>query len=403
MARALQLGVSMPIYGEPFAHCIDQLSSTEDVDPRLIATGAVVLFNTMQHSDSMYTYARPGILTDPKFVRELKALQQSMAARKGMVPLSPEFAMTTEEGKEQVSFNGIVLEVAEAAHPGTQRVLSDMNYERFWNNTIIMGTGAQISNLTVEQALAEDIGNQLPHVTLGNEATSQVVVAAVRNYSGPIRIIDLGAGPGATTAAVISRFHEVPGGVDFSRVSLTAIEGNRGYVDGGLQEFGKAAVVKMQDAGGNLQLQMRPDSEDAYQPGTLSLVHGEIGETIAKLEGVHQGLTIVMQNYVPHRLVDSVKVTLAQQIRRVSKDSLFVGGGLSNNTSDKTNRPCLNFWPDGTLNVGMEHRRRIFEASGYSVHDLSSEGVPRVITQRLGDRLAAGVTNDAHFTIARSI
>jgi hypothetical protein len=402
-ARALQLGSSMPIYGEPFAHCLDQLSSTEDVDPRLVAAAAVVLFNTMQHSDGMYTHARPGIRTNPKFVSELKALQHSMVARKGMLPLSPEFAMAVEEGKEQVAFAGIVMGVAEAARPGVQRVLSDVNYERFWNNTRIMGTGVQISDVTIEQALTEDVGNQLSHVTLGNLGVSEEVMYLVNNYPGLIRIIDGGAGSGATTGAVISRFHEAPGGVDLSRISITVIEGNRGYVDGGLQELGKAAVAKMQETGNDLQLQIRPDQDDAYQPGTLSLVHGELGQTIAQLEGVHDGLTIVMLNYVPHRLPDSVKVAVAQKIRQVSRESEFVFGGLSNNTSYGPNRRCLNFWPDGPLNVGMEHIRPIFEASRYRVHEIAREGVPPSLTPRLGERLAAGATDDAHFIIARSI
>lgn len=387
--------VQSNIYGHIVASNLEYFRTT-DTAPEVAAAAARVLCGVTRASARMYWQDRQGARS-PKlhlnshFQTSLTELQANMA--QGVIaPLPEEYAMTADEGLQQVRFADKILY---DLGPLGRRLLSDANYSLYFSQRT-MANGEQLLDTTIDEVVESDGEEQMPHLTRTNFAIGQLLAGIARHRRGRLTIIDNGAGTGATLAATVSAMNQVS---DYKGTAIHAVESNADFCEG-LEELAVSVVRKIQAI--NPAFGLMTDQRQVAEGSGLVVAHQDVTDFINNLEALPKGktdVTVMAANYVWHRLPIRAKGSMIRQIDASSSNSIFLIADLAQNAS-LVNRRYFNFGNNGPLNCGNISLWNSFYRHGFKVTRLGRGHGPTSIHPKLVERISAEATNDGYLWIA---
>jgi len=394
--------------------------SAREVDPLVVAQGIDLIAEAAIHSDAQYKLLRPNIGSNPAFVDAIATLNEKAAS--GDIWLMPEeFAMTTNEGRLQVSHAD---EAFTDRDPRVQLFLAGLNYAAFTPKTMLTGTDMLMGAHTNLKYWTEK-GEQesMPHLVISNFGIGEIMTEIITLRRGspiPLTIVDAGSGTGATLAGIVMGLEEgVKCGGNLEGVSLLGIEGTVPLYDQ-LYGFAEHATNRLNESY-RTQLSRRldptrPVSEfvavaSEMNPQSVQLGQNEFSVMCADIAGGLEalqfsqeqadGITVVTANYSWHRLPTNVKDGIMKNMKAKCSNLVFIVADLVENGSE-VNRRYFNFRDNGLLNCGNTHLDSLFGINGFMSYYFDSETVPEPINSRLAQTISGGVTSDAIFKIAYS-
>ncbi len=292
-----------------------------------------------------------------------------------------------------------------------QRLMSSWNYGSF--NAKTMRTGAallsdpNLGNLTAwtERGLQEG----MPHLTLSNMGIGALLSKLMGTMEAEERlnIINMGAGTGATSAALAMGMEDAvqnrgfqPGAVP---ISLTDIEGSPSFFEV-LRDFAPALTEKLGKSEIALPVSVHGEKNEekiSVEAEGYNLLYGDILTVLKSLEFQkvdENTITVVTANYVWHRLPTVVKRELISYIAEKFPNSMFMIADLVQNGS-AVNRGYYNFRDNGLLNCGNIGLKELLEEQGYLVVPMD-DYTGEASLGELGKRLGQGATSDSIFYVA---
>jgi hypothetical protein len=312
-----------------------------------------------------------------------------LRVRTGEIALLPEAYWTTAyQGLAQIQFADRYLGQASAE---LQRLLADVNYASFRPQTMMTGASmlqGGINGETLRSLVAwseTQTQESMPHLTASNIAIGQIVSSLFSDPRNPlIEAVDLGAGSGATSAAVML------GVLD------AASNGTKNKLSGITSIDSSAHLIQ------DLREEMLPIAKARFQAGaSINLVEDDLynGVRSLNLENRGDSLKVFTANYVMHRLPSERKKALFQYIARSFSDVVILIADLRQNGS-AVNRGYFNLRDNGLCNCGNIGLEGMLTEAGFELAILNSKTAPRGMSQSLVQKIENGLTSDSLFVIA---
>jgi hypothetical protein len=396
----LEKGAGSRVYG-PFVermalHAVTKIESGA-LDPQPAVKALEIASALYLSSDKRYSQNPHAIRGDA-----LKRHQANVLG--GDIVLVPKEAATApEEGIAQVVFANDMLR---AVNSKVEAALSDINYGSLFRMQTMAGATRTLDRREIDDLLESMSTSQeaMPHLSVSNWAIGQTVAGIYeylgRSQVGRLRIIDIGSGHGATTAAETNSIVHVDGIDRRPEIAITALETTT--------EFYKelATFAENDHAASALDLErvrLNKGSDESISTfGTLTTVNDDAVEVMKKADmsewADENDITVVTANYSFHRLPQSSKDAILERFSHLP-NVVFIVGDLAQNTS-VINRRYFNLAANGPLNPGNRNLTKRFGKFGYDLVDLEKQK-PMSLDQRLAKRLSDDHrNNDGHLWIA---
>jgi|GEM_PF-5318997 len=400
--RAVVGGVKDSIYGIAvasnlrFFRTAHHSARTEHV-PHIIDTLLTLTHaSEMDYRTDKYERRPKGWYRSGEFREEVAALHDAIAIGKPDASIMSH-PMIITEGIQQVERADSVLGSPAAASIGAQRHLADANYATTFSNRTMLSAAAFPD--TTPKGIAKMTGNeQMPWLTKTNVASALVakaVVQAARKDKGTIDIFDAGSGTGATLAAFVAALGGRSAGNDLSHVSITAMESNPQFLPL-LTHFAPTAAAQLATRKhGPFGVQDYITHSTSADVRNIGIMEGDVVGALQAIPLAEhpKDITVVVENYVFHRVPSVDKLKIFQWLSQAS-NSLFLFGDLARNGS-YINRAYFNFTNNGPLNTGNRGLLHLLNGQGFTVLP-THESIPR----ELQAAIAAEQENDCIAGIA---
>lgn len=409
--QTVKQAVETTIYGGLISKYLDaaigvakdgKVESAVEPDKATLAGAVDFISRAAVRSEAEYARTRPTFLEDPGFRREIDDLQVSVSM--GIIRLmSDRFAMTREEGRNQVDFADTAFS---SLGQRAQLLMAGLNYATFTGKTMLTGNAliSDSEQLDLNGWTEKQMQQSMPHLVISNMAIGQIVSALLQRgkVDESFNIVDTGSGTGCTLAgSVLGVQDAAEKGSKNPRISMTGIEGGRKFFYDELVPFADAARGRMPDVSLDKTVLTKP-SQHTVEGGQFNLIYGDILDSLKQLEfgkEVKNGVTVITANYVWHRLPRVVKDAMIKEITRKAPNAIFLVADLVQNASE-VNRRYFDFRDNGLLNCGNVGLDNIFKSNGYRMFELNGATAPKSMDQRLAQQIGKGTTSDSIFYVA---
>ena len=381
-------GLQTEIYGPIFAEIVNYAKE-------LVGKGhynVLPMSIGLEIAGSLYSRANSRYLTQDHVLAgdELAAFQAQVLA--GDLPLVDlRFATTHSNAIDQLIQADRALRGDDI---GIQASLAAANYGAiFGPQTMTSGSRitAKLDGGDSPYELDQASYDGMTHLDTSNVIIGNIVEGVVRHstlvHSGKqrIRIFDIGSGHGATLAAVL---HSIAGKNDTSNlpaIAVTGIEATPTFYDE-LYEFANGPY-----GASALRLNLGERSTENNIPsqfGEVHLVRGNAPSIIDSMVGLpinnKDETTIVVANYVFHRLPSDKKAAIIARFAQLENVILIIGD-LRQDTSEINCRD-FNLAANGPLNTGNLILTAQMAKAGFEVID-PADAVPASIDKRLAPNI----------------
>lgn len=396
----LATGVHDPIFGPVVASNLEHLRQHEQPDIALEA--ALALTSLVRTTSILYRRSDPaqrnhsGTSADlaPEFKSEISKLQSAAAHGEAPYLLPPRFAMTPDEGLNQVLQADTVLT---EARQQVIEALSNANYSLYFTPKV-MATAADIPEASIEDLIRTDGVEKMPHLVRTNLAIGQIVSRLAADVKGKLTIVDIGSGTGATLASI---FGELNGAHSFENTNVVGIEPNRDFARS-LRDFAISAGKQARGANPDFGISFSKNSDLVIAKPELQIIRNPISEVNLSGNVLPQGdadVAIITANYALHRLTSSETTELAQRLGESAENVICLFADLIANGSE-INRRHFNFGNNGPLNCGNIALQKSLESAGFTVRKVGESEPPKSVHPELATKIAAEAENDGHMWVA---
>ena len=396
----LSTGIHDEIYGPVVASNLEHLRQHEEPDVALEA--ALALSSLVRTSSSRYrnnypeirSYFRDDLEFAPELMDEISTLQSNAAHGEAAYLISPKYAMTKEEGLDQVLRADTELS---NAREEVLIALANANYSLYFSPQV-MATAADIPEAKIEELVRADGVEKMPHLVRTNLAIGQIVGRLARGVKGKLTIVDIGSGTGATLASI---FGELNGSHSFENTNVVAIEPNRDFAQT-LQKFAVDAGKQARAANPAFGISYSKNSDLVIASPELQVVRNPVSKVNLSGNVLPQGkddVAIVTANYALHRLTSGETTALTKRLGESAENVICLFGDLIANGSE-INRRHFNFANNGPLNCGNIALQKALEAAGFVVRKIGEAEAPKAVTPELAAKIAVDAEDDSHMWIA---
>jgi hypothetical protein len=328
--------------------------------------------------------------------------------RGDLTRVDSEDAMTVPNSVQQVIDADLALS-GDREGIGYQASLRAANYTLFRDQTMTSGSRitAKLEGSDSPYNLQRASYGAMNHLDTSNAILGDIVegiveYSVVKGSRQRIRIFNIGAGHGATDAAMDHSIRHRIGLENLPPIAKTCIETTPQFMDELV--FFTDGPFGAESIGLSMQLAPHP-GKTSSEFGFTSLAFADVLQYLRGLDMSHMGgadeTAVVVANYAWHTMPSDLKFEIMQKFAEHFDNVVFVIGDLMQNTS-LINSQYFNMAANGPLNTGNRLLSQLFTKAGFLVID-PAEHLPASIDRKLTSNIVTDSIDplrDGHLWLA---